>query len=332
MFSGQGSQYFNMGCHLYEADPVFRESMNRCDEVVRRIRNESLLNVIYRPGARNRFAEFIDLRHTHPALFSVQYSLAQTLLHRGMRPGLLLGYSLGEMVAAAVGGALPLEAALEMLIEQAQLLTTMAPPGAMLAVLASPESFDPRDPLYADAWVAARNAPEHFVLSGLPAAIARIQRHLQARDVACCPLPVTVAFHSPLIDELERPFRERTRTSMMRELRFPLVSAAYVAQMTRLPPGFCWEAVRRPVNLQDTVAWLEARGGGVYVDLGPSGTLAAFLKYSLAAASSSCAYPIMTPFDRAGDTLRRIDWLLQEATREGANKSPSQQPNRSPDG
>lgn len=312
MFSGQGSQYFNMGRSLYETDPVFRDMMNRCDEVVGRLRNESLLSAIYRSDARDRFADFVELRHTHPALFAVQYSLAQTLLHRGMKPDLLLGYSLGEIVAAAVGGALPLEAALESLLDQARLLTMAAEPGAMLAVLAPPEIWSPRDPLYANTWVAARNALQHFVLSGPPGAIERIEKHLKTTEIPHHRLPVTIGFHSPLIDGLERPFRELLQTLEMKELSCPLVSAAYVTRMTRLPPGFFWEVVRRPVRFQETVSWLEAGGPAAYVDLGPFGTLASFLKYGLDRASASRAYSIMTPFHRAGDTLRRIERVAED--------------------
>lgn len=315
MFSGQGSQYFNMGRSLYESDPVFRAVMNRCDEVVKRIRNESLLDVIFQSSDKDRFADFIDLRHTHPALFAVQYSLAQTLLSRGMKPDLLLGYSLGEIVAAAVGGALPLETALEMLMAQARLLTSAAEPGAMLAVLESPEIWDPSDPMYADTWIAARNTPQHFVLSGSPAAIDRIQQQLKDREILYHRLPVTVAFHSPLMDVLERPFKEQIQALKMKELCYPLVSAAQVMQMTRLPPDFFWEVVRRPVRFQETIAWLEARGASVYLDLGPFGTMAAFLKYNLDPASTSRAYPIMTPFNRAGDTQRRMEVVINDMSR-----------------
>ena len=207
MFSGQGSQYFNMGRGLYESDPVFRDVMNRCDEVVRRLRGESLLDVIYRPNDKDRFTDFVELRHTHPALFAVQYSLAQTLLHRGMKPDLLLGYSLGEIVAAAVGGALPMEAALESLLDQARLLTASAEPGAMLALLASPEIWSPRDPLYAETWVAARNAPQHFVLSGPPAAIDRIQQ--LAREYNAQAIVVGLPLN---MDDTEGPQARLSRT------------------------------------------------------------------------------------------------------------------------
>lgn len=315
MFSGQGSQYFGMGRGLYETDLIFRDTMDRCDEVAERLGGESLLRVLFHSQVRDRFADFVELRHTHPALFAVQYSLAQTLLHRGMKPDLLLGYSLGEMIAAAVAGAFSLEEILELLINQARLLTSAAGTGAMLAILESPELWDAQDPLYADTWIAARNARQHFVLSGLPAAIDRVAQWLQGRDILHQRLPVAIAFHSPLLEPVERIFREKMESIAPQELVYPLVSAAYLTQLTRLPPGFFWEVARRPVRFQEMISWLEGRGGADYIDLGPFGTLASFLKLGLDPASSSRAFPLMTPFHRSQDTLRRIETVFQEVYR-----------------
>src|SRR5262245_66635581 len=102
MFSGQGSQYYRMGLDLYQEDPLFRQEIHRCDESVKRLLGTSLTEIIFPKHTTDRFADFSRTLYTHPALFCIQYSLSQALLRRNVRPALLLGYSLGEIVAVAV--------------------------------------------------------------------------------------------------------------------------------------------------------------------------------------------------------------------------------------
>src|SRR5688572_13498104 len=92
MFSGQGSQYYQMGLDLYENEPVFRDTMDRCSDRVSPAIGTSLSKLIFQARA-NRFEPFDRTLHTHVALFSIQFSLAQSLLHRGLRPSRILGYS-----------------------------------------------------------------------------------------------------------------------------------------------------------------------------------------------------------------------------------------------
>lgn len=310
MFSGQGSQYFRMGRDLYENSPIFRETMMECDRLVKLFEGVSILDVIYPKTEPRALFEFDNIQHTHPALFCIQYSLAQSLLRRNFKPDLLLGYSLGEFVSAALGGALPLETILELLVRQARLLKESAEPGSMLAVLTSPEIWNPKDPLYANSWIAARNFSNHFVLSGTVPAIGSIQKHLQSREITTQRLPVNYAFHSPCMDVIEQRFKLGTRDLKIRELSVPLISASQVGTITHLAPDFFWEVVRRPVRFDETIAWLEKQGCYNYVDLGPTGTLATFLKYALDRTSLSRAFTTMTPFNRTVDNLQRLETTL----------------------
>jgi len=307
MFSGQGSQYFNMGRDLYDADAEFRAQMRRCDEAYRAIAGGSLLEVIYPSDPQRAKGEFAELRLTHPALFCIQYSLAQTLLRRGWRPDLVLGYSLGEIVAAAVAGAASFEELLGAVVQQAEVLAREARGGAMLAVLAAPNVVEAGNPDFAGTWVAAWNFANHFVLSGPGAAIERAERELRAREISVQRLPVPVAFHCPAMDVVEMRIREIAGRVALRELRLPLVSVSRVDVLTRVAPEFFWQVVRQPVRFDETVSWLEARGPHAYVDLGPSGTLATFLKYALPRGTASTVYPVLTYYNRAGENLRRLE-------------------------
>ncbi|MFG6107404.1 acyltransferase domain-containing protein [Leptothoe sp. EHU-05/26/07-4] len=309
MFSGQGSQYFDMGRDLYKANPVFRDRMQACDAHCERLLGFSILEIIYPRANVSKSAPFDNLHHTHPALLCIQYSLAQTLLSQGMKPDLMLGYSLGEWVALSVFGVLPFAAALESVVEQVDLLKRCTPPGGMLAVMASPDIVD-SSPVYQDMAISAHNFRNHFVLSGLKQSIDCVQAHLRASEITHQRLPVTVAFHSPAMDAIEMYYKAQGHRKYPQSLTIPLVSLAYTEILDILPEDFLWNILRRPVFFEKTIRRLEADGDYHFVDLGPSGTLATFLKYLLTPDSHSKISPILTPFQQAQVNLERLESAL----------------------
>jgi acyl transferase domain-containing protein len=305
MFSGQGSQYFDMGRDLFESDSEFRDSMLSCNTQCERL-GFSLAEIVY-PKQKKPLSELFDnVLHTHPALLCVQYSLAQTLLRRGMKPDLVLGYSLGEMAALTVAGALPLTAALESLVSHSQMIVRSTFPGAMMAVMA-PAGIVDSSPVYRGTTIAAHNFANHFVLAGLRDPMGRVEAHLRAAEIAHQRLPVNFAFHSPCMDPLAAYFKNEASRLRPRALAFPLVSLAYGETMEAVPDEFFWNVLRHPVRFDEGIRKLEAAGDYRYVDLGPSGTLATFLKYVLKPDSRSAVYPILTPFRQAVVNLGKLE-------------------------
>lgn len=305
MFSGQGSQYFDMGRDLFEADPEFRDAMLTCNAHCEPL-GFSLIDIVY-PKSRKSLSEpFDNLLHTHPALLCVQYSLAQALLRRGMKPDLVLGYSLGEMAALTVAGAVPLAAALESLVRHSRMIVRSTLPGAMMAVMA-PAAIADGSPVYRGTTVAAYNFANHFVLAGPGDQMDRVQAHLRAAEITHQRLPVNVAFHSRSMDPLATYFTNETSRLRPRALAFPLVSLAYGETMEAVPDAFFWNVLRRPVRFEEGIRRLEAMGDYRYVDLGPSGTLATFLKYVLKPETRSAVYPILTPFRQAVANLAKLE-------------------------
>jgi acyl transferase domain-containing protein len=288
MFGGQGSQYYQMGRDLYAADPILRSAVDACSGIVAPIIGESLADIIYRERP-DRFAPFDRLLHSNPAICAVQYGVAETLKARGLWPDRVLGYSLGCITAEIVTGALSLHDGLRMAILLAELSERHLPPGGMLAVLGDPESFP-------DTWLAAHNFATHYVLAGTPPALAAASARLTERGVSVQALPVRYAFHCPLIDPIRDAFTAFAATCLMRE---PAVRV-----INRRSP---WEAIRQPVDFKATIEALEACGAYRYVDIGPSGTLATFVKYNLRRGSGSTIASTVTPFDRALVNIRQIE-------------------------
>jgi malonyl CoA-acyl carrier protein transacylase len=109
-------------------------------------------------------------------------------------------------------------------------------------------------------------------------------------------LPVSFPFHSQWIDEAKGPFESSMQSIPCTPGRLPLVCCDQAETLSDLPADFFWNVVRRPIRFRHTIARLEQSGVRRYIDVGPAGTLATFLKYTMPAATKSTVHPILTPF------------------------------------
>lgn len=299
MFSGQGSQYFQMGAALYQANAVFRAEMTRLDAVVRQLSGRSVLEALYEPG-RALSSPFDQTSVSHPAIVMVEYALAQALVHAGVKPDIVLGASLGSFTAAALAGALRIEDALAAALAHARALEQRCPPGGMVAVLESAELYK-EDFIRNNAELAAVNFESHFVISAPSAQCAAIEAELGRRDIPCQRIAVSFAFHSRWIEDARSDFEAALRALPIRPLQLPFVCCDRAAVLTQLHAGYFWDVTRHPIRFPEAIAQLERDGACRYLDLGPAGTLATFLKYLLPRSTCSTAQAILTPY---GQDLR----------------------------
>lgn len=302
MFSGQGSQYFQMGRPLYESPGPFREWMQRMDRLVLDLCGHSVLAALYDPDRRKADA-FDQTALSHPAIFMVEYALAQALIEADVVPDLVLGASLGSMAALALGGGLSVEEALAVVVRQAALLESDCQPGGMIAVLAEPALHAREELLRRHSEVSAVNLDAHFVLSAPQPSLPAIEAFLKDRKLSFQRLPVAFAFHSQWIDEIRADFLALVGPFSSRALGIPLACCAQARVVGRVSDKDYWSILRQPIRLRDTIAQLERSGPHRYIDAGPSGTLATLVKYALAGGSRSCAQPVMSPFGRDLDSF-----------------------------
>jgi acyl transferase domain-containing protein len=321
MFPGQGAQYFQMGRALYDGNATFRYWMDRLDRVAADYVGQSVVDIVYDDG-QPKSGPFEQILYTHPALFMVQYAMARTLLaERFPAPDYLFGASLGEFVAAALADVAGVEAMLFDVIKQARMFEAHCSGGAMLVVIDDVGTFRSNPAFSGGCELAGVNFDRCFVVSGSRGRILEIAAQLREQDVTHQLLPVSVAFHSSLVDNVRETFGRMFAGSTCRPATIPIVSCALPADnMTsegeeRFSTAYWWRVIRQPIEFSRALAEFHRNHPrAVYLDLGPSGNMATFAKYNLPAGVHGRIMPIMTPFGHDDETIRpTLDRLLDLA-------------------
>ncbi len=294
MFSGQGSQYFHMGRGLYENNQTFRNWMVRLDDLARPSLDDSVIETIYSPQ-RRKADPFDRTLLTHPAIFMLEYSLAQTLIQAGIVLDAVMGASLGSFAAAAVANFIDVEDALALVVAQALAIEQACPAGGMIAVMA-PVELSTEEFFSERCEVASINMASHFVISARNKELVEIEAALQRKKVTYQRLPVSYPFHSKWIDAARAPFASMPRHVRCGKGRLPLVCCQQAAILSELSADFFWNVVRYPIRFLEAAQRFDRQGPCRYLDVGPAGTLATFLKYGFGPNTASTMQAVLTPF------------------------------------
>ncbi len=309
MYSGQGSQYFHMGSDLFENHQLFREQIFFLNDIVSGIIGESVIDQIY-SKAKKKSELFNRTLYTHPAIFMVEMALTRVLLDEGITPDYVFGSSMGEFASAACSGVMELEGIIDILMKQAQALE-LCPKGGMLAILEKPALYYNEAMLCEHSELAGINFDSHFVVSGNDDSLKNIIAFLKAKSINYQLLPVLQAFHSSLIEPAGYTFVNYLAQKDFEKPQKRFISGVYGKEIADISDTYLWEIVRKPIQFQEAVRALEQNNNYIYIDLGPSGTLATFLKYNLKQESDSKTFGIITPFGQDLKNLHKMhDFLL----------------------
>ncbi|MGF7031550.1 bacillaene synthase trans-acting acyltransferase [Paenibacillus mucilaginosus] len=305
MFSGQGSQYYQMGRALYDGHPVFRHWMDTLDRSCLGIGGYSVTRELYderQPAGKN----FDRLEYTHPAIFMLEYALANVFMELGLHPQYVLGTSLGEYAACAVAGALDYETALASVIVQAEMIRTECEPGGMTAVLAPYTLYYDEPVFHTNTELASVNYDTHFVVAGGEAGLTAVEQYLKGREITFQRLPVPYGFHSRWIEAARMPYARHLGSVTLHSPRMKVVSGCMGVQ-ENLDAESLWEAVREPLFFRSAIKALKPEKSKIYIDLGPSGTLANFMKQNrYLGLATEDIYPVITPFSKEMTGMERI--------------------------
>ena len=278
MFPGQGAQYAGMGAAIYRTEPVFRAVVDRCAEILRPILNRDIREVIFpadNTEKSQREAEelLVQTRFTQPALFVIEYALAQLWMAWGIHPSSMIGHSVGEYVAACVAGVFSLEDALSLVARRGALVQSL-PGGAMLVVRAAEKDVTPL--LNSDLAVAAVNSPGLCVVAGPHAAVEALEKQFDSRKIATRHLPTSHAFHSPMMEPALAPFADLLRQVKFADPQIPFVSnvtARWVTPEQAKSVEYWAGHLRQTVRFADGIGELLKDPRNVLLEVGPGQTL-----------------------------------------------------------
>ena len=274
MFPGQGTQFTGMAASLYETEPVFREHLGRCVDVLRR-----RSNIDIEPALLDRTAGVagemppMATATAQPALFSVEYALAKLWMHWGVIPDAMLGHSIGEYVAACLAGVFSVDDALWLVAERGRLMQAAAP-GSMLAVGVAERDVQPL--LDADLSIAAVNALNQCVLSGPVASIDRVVEALRHRGIFGVRLHTSHAFHSAMMNAAIEPFEAAVRAVSPRTPSLPFLSNVtgdWITNQEATDPEYWGRQLRSTVRFSDCLRNVFGGADGTLIAVGPGTTL-----------------------------------------------------------
>lgn len=276
MFSGQGMQYPQIAMELFATVPLFAKYVSLGAQLAQAYLHCDLLSVI-RDRNTNKLKE---TQYAQPALFIVEYALAKVLMECGVVPEILIGHSIGEYVAACLADVFSFEDAIAVVCERG-LLMSKAPKGAMLSLEATHEMLQDTYLKIAHVDIALHNATRHFVLSGSDAEISKLEKYLISQKKKHQRLKVSHAFHSHLMESIEKSFKERFTHIKCQAPKIPIISNVtgdWLSANEAINPDYWYQHVRETVQFSNSIQRILQDKHPLFVEVGPGQSLCGFVK------------------------------------------------------
>ncbi len=320
MFPGQGTQHTAMAAELYRHEPVFRQHLDECARLLAPHLGLDIRTILYpasdasldRPHPeqpQNGHFAALDLSQTwlaQPALFAVEYALAQLWMAWGVQPRAMIGHSLGEYVAACIAGVFSLEDALLLVARRGQLLQQL-PGGAMLAVSLAEHELQPW--LHKDLALAATNGPNRCVVAGTFAAVATFERQMSEQQIPYQRLHTSHAFHSAMVEPILARFAAELSQISFKTPQIPFVSnltGTWISAAEARSPQYWVQHLRHTVRFTEGIATVLASSPAAFLELGPSHALSRLVQQHPARLSDQLVLPALHHPRTPGSDLAQL--------------------------
>ncbi|BAU05985.1 type I polyketide synthase [Fischerella sp. NIES-3754] len=312
MFSGQGSQYVNMGRQLYEVEPSFKKHVDHCSEILKPHLGVDIRNIVY-PTTQQREQASQQLQQTaitQSALFVIEYALAQLWMSWGVRPVAMIGHSIGEYVAATIAGVFSLEDALAVVAARGKLMQQL-PTGSMLAIGLGEQQVQPL--LGEGLSLAAINSPCCCVVSGTTDAISELQKQLASQNIESRVLHTSHAFHSHLMQPMLGEFVQLLKNVQLNSPQIPLISnltGTWINPEEATNPEYWGQHLRQTVRFSAGISQLLQQHQGIFLEIGPGRTLSTLTAQHLNG-NPKQKHLVLTSLRHPQQQQSDVAWLLQ---------------------
>jgi len=279
MFPGQGVQHPNMGIELYKTEPVFKQCVDNCCEILLEYMNFDFRKILFPLPKNRKYAteQLHKTEFTQPALFIIEYALAQLFINWGIKPHAVIGHSSGEYVAAHIAGVFSLKDALILVANRAKLIGQLES-GIMLAVSLSENEILPL--LSKDISLSAVNSPSWCVISGTHSAINKFKEKIKSIDsdrrIKMIKLQISHAFHSNMMKPMLNKFAAIIKTISTNSARIPFISTVMGKEISvnDLKKAAYWiKHIQNTVRFSDGVQELLKQQYNTFLEIGPGNTL-----------------------------------------------------------
>ncbi|MHC5736415.1 type I polyketide synthase [Nostoc sp.] len=311
MFPGLGTQYVNMALELYQGEPTFQEQIDYCCKFLKPHLGHDLRDILY-PNRNSpqpqtvqtsvsENSSGVDLRKmlgrtetqtdaqiltatsllnqtylAQPAVFVIEYALAQLWISWGIRPQAMIGYSISEYVAATLAGVLSLEEGLTLIAKRAKMIQQL-PGGAMLAVPLSKAEISPM--LGDQLSLSGVNGSSMCVVAGETDAVEALEQQLTKKGVACRRLETSHAFHSYMMEAIAPDFRELVKTFKLQAPKIPYISnvtGTWITAAEATDANYWVKHLCQPVLFAPGVQELWQQKHPILLEVGAGQTLSSF--------------------------------------------------------